>query len=877
MDALYQHRGCLISLRSFKAVPHLKSKPCHASSVRHRGCCRRNIAVQAAYTAQLAATDLDPYTDVEYNAQRNAVFWETRPVLVLRRTAEIVVAFARWYLWIRLTRGTSIDSVSELQAERLREILTQLGPAFVKIGQAVSSRPDVAPPSYTRELEKLQDQIPPFPNADAMAVIEEDTRQPIMSTFSYISPEPIAAASLGQVYRARLREGGREVAVKVQRPGVKESIALDIYILRSLAVVIRRVRRINSDLGEILDEWAESLFRELDYRREARNGIRFRELYGDLEGIYAPEMLLERTTPRVLIMEWVEGQRLRRAGRNGEGPSREELQADLKLVEIGVQCSLEQILERGFHHADPHPGNLLRMSGDRLAYIDFGMMGDIQTGVRRGLIRATLHMVNREFDALADDFVELGLLPTGANRYEVVPALTRVFSNALAGGVSNVSFSDLSADLGRTMYEFKFRIPPYYTLLVRTLSVLEGIALSADPNYKVLGSAYPWIAQRLLSDKSPELQETLRALLYKGSKFQFGRLESLLRQAVKAPPRAATIAGSGKRAASPGARALELLLGAESGYVRDILAEELAKGLDAYWRLSADDALDAARARLVAVLGVQGRPEHAVSGRAAPGSPNNALLQGLLQVPDLATTEDREQSAGIVSLSALLQELASTTDAGVAMPSPVPEFLRPFVPAQAAEALSLLQWLGAELQALPQGQRAEALRLPLLLGGKLTSRVAARALRALLLPPQSAAAASPSAPSSISQDEPVAPERSPVSRVQSPSPETVTIRQAATTTPAGGSEDMFSAPDLAAPSATIPAPPLPSAAQIDRRPSAPSTAGLRPSGVQPARPPPVSKSAKPAAAPDARYPGQSKQNGVKPVPVGISGNGKVRV
>lgn len=181
---------------------------------------------------------------------------------------------------------------------------------------------------------------------------------------------------------------------------------------------------------------------------------------------------------------------------------------------------------------------------------------------------------------------------------------------------------------------------------------------------------------------------------------------------------------------------------------------------------------------------------------------------------------------------------------------------------QAAEALSLLQWLGAELQALPQGQRAEALRLPLLLGGKLTSRVAARALRALLLPPQSAAAASPSAPSSISQDEPVAPERSPVSRVQSPryvishdtelcrggvndatlhrtrsashaarclrplrriadflcscSPETVTIRQAATTTPAGGSEDMFSAPDLAAPSATIPAPPLPSAAQVIR-------------------------------------------------------------
>ncbi|CAL8466667.1 g6203 [Coccomyxa elongata] len=744
--------------------------------------------------------------EVEYNPVNNAAYWNLRPVLVFSRALEIVTAFSQWYLQGKWQRGGSKDEVDSRQAERLREILTRLGPAFVKIGQAVSSRPDVAPPSYTQELEKLQDQIPPFPTEEAMAVMQQDMGLPPSSVFSFLTSEPVAAASLGQVYRGRLREGGREVAVKVQRPGVRESIALDVHILRILAAFVRRWRRLNSDLPALLDEWAESLFKELDYRKEAANGIRFKELYGDLEGVYVPDMILEHTTGRVLVMEWVEGRRLRRAGKNGEGPSAAELQEDLKLVEIGVQCSLEQILEVGFHHADPHPGNLLRLEGGRLGYIDFGMMGNIEGPIRKGLIRATLHMVNREYGALADDFITLGLLPTGANRSEVVPALTNVFSKALKDGVSNVSFSMLSADLGRTMYEFSFRIPPYYTLLVRSLSVLEGIALSADRNYKVLGSAYPWIARRLLSDSSVELQETLRALLYKGNRFQFGRLESLLRQAVRSPPRSAVASGSRPGVqVSPGARALELLLGSESAYVRDIVTEELAKGLDAYWRLSADDALDAVRANLVTLLGMEGRPEDASAATAASSEgPAAALLEALLALPDLSTPEDREQLAGITSLAALLQELAASADGAAATRrDPVPDFLRPLLPAQAAEAAGLLQWLGAELPQLPDAERVEALRLPILLGAKVSSRIAARALRALLLPPASSAngkAQPATAPAPTT--------RSTTSRVSSPSPESSAVRAAATQASSSKPDDIFTAP-----SASPIAPPLQATSQ----------------------------------------------------------------
>jgi len=584
--------------------------------------------------------------NADYSAAENSAYWETRPVAVAKRAVAIAQEFVRWRVRTALADAKAVRAAQRgvkglgadfeqpgrsVGAALARDALCRLGPAFVKIGQALSSRPDVLPPAYLRELEALQDRIPAFSDAEAYAVLEAELGAPPSAIFSELSPSPVAAASLGQVYKGVLRDSGEAVAVKVQRPGVAAAIALDVFILRWLAAGLRAARRLNTDLPALVDEWATSLFRELDYTREAANAARFKALYEALPRVYVPRVYDRYTTAKVLVMEWVVGERLRSAS------SRDRLEAvearamggppgslpgppagksggagvrqgglrgsddDIALVEVGVQCSLEQMLRSGFYHADPHPGNLLRTADGRLAYLDFGMCGELDAATRTALIRATLHLVNREYSALGDDFTALGLLPRGADRASIVPALTGVFTTALAGGVANVSFGDLSTSLGATMYKYGFQIPPYYTLLVRSLSVLEGIALASDPGYKVLGAAYPWVARTLLTGTTPELQPTLSALLVDPAtrRFRFSRLESLLREAVRnrrPPPAPGGTAAplSAAQATSP----LALLLAPEAAFVRGILLEEVAKGVDAGWRVAGDAAADSARAAL---------------------------------------------------------------------------------------------------------------------------------------------------------------------------------------------------------------------------------------------------------------------------------------
>ena len=289
-------------------------------------------------------------------------------------------------------------------------------------------------------------------------------------------------------------------------------------------------------------------------------------------------------------------------------------------------------------------GNLMKLSNGMLCYIDFGMMGQINKQTQQALIRATLHLVNREYEALAEDFVSLGMLPSLSDRTKIIPALTGVFQSVMTDGMNNLSFGDFSTKLGTTMYQYKFQIPPYYTLLVRSLTVLEGIALASDPSYKVLGAAYPWVARRLLSDKSPELRRTLQALLYKAGTFQFDRLEALLLQAIRSPGKA----DSFNKTNSPGddrapsnepiitGRPLQFLLKDEGTFVREILLDEIAKGIDAAWRLGVDDFVKTTRNNVLPSW-------EAVSQNGAAPGVQSLWGQMLLAVPSFAEDKDREQ------------------------------------------------------------------------------------------------------------------------------------------------------------------------------------------------------------------------------------------
>ncbi|KAK2080806.1 hypothetical protein QBZ16_000660 [Prototheca wickerhamii] len=579
-----------------------------------------------------------------YSPTLNAAYWSRHTLTVARRSFKLCGSLLLWYLGGLLPWASRLDRRELLhrRAARLREVLVDLGAASVKIGQAISSRPDVAPPEFTVELEKLQDQIPPFPTAQAMAILEEELGRPAAELFSELTPEPVAAACTARACGpgvagllagpgapsidpdAALGEGA-EVAIKVQRPGVAAQISLDVFILRGAAGALQRLLRLQADAPALLDEWASSLYKELDYRGEARNAARFRALYGGMREIHVPRVHAGLTTRRVLVMEWVRGRRLRTAGsREGGGGGGAASRDDLRLVDVGVRCSLEQMLGRGFYHADPHPGNLLKTEDGRLCYIDFGMMGEIDGGVRRALLRATLHLVNREYRALADDFAALGMLPARRGAAEdVSAALTRVFAGALAGGVSELSFARLSSELSRVMYAHGFRIPTYYTLLVRSLSVLEGIALASDPDYKVLSAAYPWIARRLLLGEGPDMRATLLDLLYKDRQFQFFRMAALLDQAARggagdfnAAQEEEEGGNSGERlhpdSSSPPtdpesrhlADVMRLVLGRGGVFLRAVLVDELAAAAEASTRLALDDGLAAAKRELRAfVLG----------------------------------------------------------------------------------------------------------------------------------------------------------------------------------------------------------------------------------------------------------------------------------
>jgi len=465
-------------------------------------------------------------------------------------------------------RTPSTPERQKRRAIQLRETLTVLGPAFIKIGQALSTRPDILTGPYLEELSKLQDQLPPFSSQIAYRFIEEELGLPPQDLYAQLTPEPIAAASLGQVYKGRLHTG-EWVAVKVQRPDLAEQVTLDIYILRGLAAWVQKTNKsIRSDLVGILDEFAGRLFEEVDYTREGRNAEHFAQLYGYLPEIYVPKIYWEYTNRRVLTMEWITGTKLNQ-------PQKIQAQGiDARhLIDVGVQCSLRQLLEHGFFHADPHPGNLLATPDGQLAYLDFGMMSEINLEQRYGLINAIVHIINREFGALAHDYVHLGFLTPETDLEPIIPALGVVFNNALGASVAELNIQSIFDQLSDIMYEYPFRVPSYYALIVRSLLTMEGIAIGVDKDFKVLSAAYPYVAKRILTDPAPELRQSLKDLLFKEDSFRWNRLENLMKNARNNFDY--DLSGSLDQA-------LDYLFSERGELIRDRIAQEIVNGIDAF-------------------------------------------------------------------------------------------------------------------------------------------------------------------------------------------------------------------------------------------------------------------------------------------------------
>ncbi|MGL5877897.1 MAG: ABC1 kinase family protein [Xenococcaceae cyanobacterium] len=506
-----------------------------------------------------------------YDPERINNYYDRKPFQVWERLFTIISTFASLLIGLWWDKFTGHSSESQRRrAIQLREILTQLGPAYIKIGQALSTRPDLVPPLYLEELTKLQDQLPSFSNEIAYRFIEEELGAPPSEIYAELSPQPLAAASLGQVYKGKLKTG-ELVAVKVQRPDLTRKITLDVYIMRRLAIWAQKnLKQVRSDLVSITDELAERIFEEINYAQEGRNAERFAELYGYIPEIYVPKIYWEYTGRRVLTMEWITGTKLTNIA---------EIEAQgidaTHLVEVGVECSLRQLLEHGFFHADPHPGNLLAMPDGRLAYLDFGMMSNIKPYQRYGLIEAVVHLVNRDFEALAYDYIKLDFLTPDTDLRPIIPALANVFGNALGASVAELNFKSITDQMSAMMYEFPFRVPAYYALIIRSMVTLEGIAIGIEPDFKVLSKAYPYVAKRLLTDPSEELRNSLRDLLFKEGSFRWNRLENLLNNARDSQDYDFDLVFN---------QATEFLFSDRGTFIREKLVNEIVNALDIFGR-----------------------------------------------------------------------------------------------------------------------------------------------------------------------------------------------------------------------------------------------------------------------------------------------------
>jgi predicted unusual protein kinase regulating ubiquinone biosynthesis (AarF/ABC1/UbiB family) len=415
--------------------------------------------------------------------------------------AQLYAAFDRFIRLLRyiVFRGAegSARKVARLekQAVWLRESLIDLGPTFIKIGQALGTRADLLPLAYVKELARLQDQVPAFSTAEAFGIVESELGRSIHQCYVEIDSEPIAAASLGQVYRARLATG-EEVAVKVQRPNLESTIAFDIAILFRLVKLANRFfprANENADWEGMLREFHVTIFEEMDYVKEGRNADRFRYNFRTWRAVRVPKVYWTHTNTRVLTLDFIRGTKVV----DVDGLRAHRISA-VKVNRLLVRTYLKQLLEDGFFHADPHPGNLLVMDSGHLAFFDFGMVGRISPKLQTQMIDAFFHVVSRDVSGLGQDIISLNFLKPGVDPETVRPVVESLFKHYLNLKLGEVNFKELTYDLAEVIYEYPFRLPSNFTYIMRALMTLEGIAILTDPGFSFFETAKPFAKEFML-------------------------------------------------------------------------------------------------------------------------------------------------------------------------------------------------------------------------------------------------------------------------------------------------------------------------------------------------------------------------------------------
>ncbi|WP_432703677.1 ABC1 kinase family protein [Methanothermobacter thermautotrophicus] len=392
----------------------------------------------------------------------------------------------------------SPEEVHEPAHVRLRLVLEELGTTFIKLGQVLSTRADLVGREVAEELAKLQDEAPPFPFEDVRRVLESELGVPLEEVFSEFQEEPVASASIGQVHRARLRNGDA-VAVKVQRPGIAETVRSDIILMKYLAKLANdRVPGLRYyNLPGIVAEFERAIRKELDYHQEANNAERFRAMFMDDETVYAPYVYREYSTGKVLTMEYVEGVKLT-----------DILKSDIKfnarvIAERGARCYFKQIFIHGFFHADPHPGNILVQKGNILCFLDFGMMGHLDRSFRDRLAELFILLMNYDVNGIVNQLRYMNILTEETDleevKYDIIDLLDRYYG-ADVRKVGEILTEFTMPDMIR---RHRIRIPRDFVLLARVMSMAEDLGERLDPRFNGLEVAWEMTHQLIRNRLNP--------------------------------------------------------------------------------------------------------------------------------------------------------------------------------------------------------------------------------------------------------------------------------------------------------------------------------------------------------------------------------------
>lgn len=378
--------------------------------------------------------------------------------------------------------------------ERIRLVIEELGPTYIKIGQIASTRADIIPQDILCELEKLQENVPPFSFEEVSVIIEEELGSPLEDIFSSFDENVIAAASIGQVHRAQLRSTGEQVAVKVQRPRIKAMIETDLEILLDLATLaenrMKRMERLQ--LRDVVDEFAKSLRNELDYTIEGRNAEKIAKQFKMDKKIHIPSIYWDYTTRRVLTMEFVKGLRLNQF---------EELEKNgynhKELAEQLVQALFHQILIEGFFHADPHPGNIFLLQGGVISFIDFGMVGRLTLDMKHNFASLIIAMMRQNTESMIKAVLRIGIVPEDVNLPVLSNDVDELREKYMDVPLSRVSLGEAISDLFEVAFRHQIRIPSDFTMVAKCLLILEGIVEKLDPHLSIMDMAEPFGIQLL--------------------------------------------------------------------------------------------------------------------------------------------------------------------------------------------------------------------------------------------------------------------------------------------------------------------------------------------------------------------------------------------